>query len=79
MYINEMYKENSVGEGGTDKHTNIAFIPENMASYVMTEDISETIRNNEEIQYGRQAKTEIQPIAKIMDYYHQEKITYKFT
>ncbi len=43
-----------VSEGGTDKHTNIAFISEeNFRNY----------QNNEEIQYGRQAKTEIQPIA----------------
>lgn len=33
-----------VGEGGTDKHTNIAFISEEVWRAVMTEDISETIR-----------------------------------
>lgn len=33
-----------VGEGGTDKHTNIAFISEEIWRAVMTEDISETIR-----------------------------------
>ena len=33
-----------VGEGGTDKHTNIAFISEEIWQAVMTEDISETIR-----------------------------------
>lgn len=33
-----------VGEGGTDKHTNIAFISEKIWRAVMTEDISETIR-----------------------------------
>ena len=33
-----------VGEGGTDKHTNIAFISEEIWRAVMTEDISETIK-----------------------------------
>ena len=33
-----------VSEGGTDKHTNIAFISEEIWRAVMTEDISETIR-----------------------------------
>ena len=33
-----------VREGGTDKHTNIAFISEEIWRAVMTEDISETIR-----------------------------------
>ena len=33
-----------VGEGDTDKHTNIAFISEKIWRAVMTEDISETIR-----------------------------------
>lgn len=44
VYQMKCIRKIPVGEGGTDKHTNIAFISEEIWRAVMTEDISETIR-----------------------------------
>ena len=51
-----------VSEGGTDKHTNIAFISEEIWRAVMTEDISETIKDGDSTD-----------CVKIMDYYQLRK------
>ena len=62
-----------VGEGGTDKHTNIAFILEEIWQAVMTEDISETIKIMKKFNMDDKQRRRFNRLRKIMDYYQLRK------
>ena len=62
-----------VSEGGTDKHTNIAFISEEIWRAVMTEDISETIRIMKKFNMDDKQDGDSTDCVKIMDYYQLRK------